>query len=184
MKLLKNKGIFLAVLTSLLLLAASAFGIEPNKDGWYFTGQAVREKKILIVSVDVYKIQHFAKQLPAKNKRAAIDLAADKRFVLTMVRDVPVEKLRDALKDAYAMNGYGDQGKIGKFLGAFQGVGDELKEGTRAFISYDAAKKTTTLSALGKTVTVEGEDFMKATWSIWFGKIDQPEIGDKLLKNL
>ena len=30
--------------------------------------------------------------------------------------------------------------------------------------------------------TITGIDFMKATWSIWFGKIDQKELGDQLLK--
>jgi hypothetical protein len=31
------------------------------------------------------------------------------------------------------------------------------------------------------SATVPGEEFMKATWSIWFGKIDQPNLGDSLL---
>ena len=27
-------------------------------------------------------------------------------------------------------------------------------------------------------------DFMQAVWSIWFGKIDQPKLGDQLISKL
>jgi hypothetical protein len=33
-------------------------------------------------------------------------------------------------------------------------------------------------------VTVDGVDFMKAVWSIWLGKIDQPKLGDQLISQL
>ena len=49
-------------------------------------------------------------------------------------------------------------------------------------ISYDAAKKATTITSPGGSATVGGEDFMKATWSIWFGKIDQKTSATQLLK--
>ena len=31
---------------------------------------------------------------------------------------------------------------------------------------------------------VEGVDFMRATWSIWFGKIDQAKLGDQLISKI
>ena len=40
------------------------------------------------------------------------------------------------------MNGYGDAGKIGQFIGAFTG---ELKEKSSVSIVYDAEKKATTV---------------------------------------
>jgi hypothetical protein len=36
----------------------------------------------------------------------------------------------------------------------------------------------------GTSATVAGQDFMKAVWSIWFGKIDQPSMGDQLISLL
>jgi hypothetical protein len=32
--------------------------------------------------------------------------------------------------------------------------------------------------------SVDGVDFMKAVWSIWFGKIDQPSLGDQLISRI
>src|SRR5690349_9178978 len=84
----------------------------------------------------------------------------------------------DAVREAYEMNGYGDAAKIAAFTNALSAK--ELKEGDAVTIRYDAARKTTTISGPGGSATVAGEDFMRATWSIWFGKIDQPELGDHL----
>jgi len=122
------------------------------------------------------------KQLPpSRSKKAVIEMDTGKKFTWTMLRDVDHEKIVGALKDAYAMNGYTDSAKIAKFIGAFKG---ELKEKSNVSIVYDADKKATTVSVGGASATVEGVDFMKATWSIWFGKIDQPKLGDQLMSKL
>jgi hypothetical protein len=110
-----------------------------------------------------------------------IDLDAGKKFVWTMKRDVPSEKIQGALKDAFAMNGYSDAGKIGPFMAAFNG---ELKENANVTIVYDADKKETSVTTPNGSATVGGVDFMKAVWSIWFGKIDQPNLGDDLISKL
>jgi hypothetical protein len=122
-------------------------------------------------------------QLPdVKSKRAVIDIDTNKKFECKMLRDLDGDKLKTALKDAYAMNGYTDQAKIGTILNAFKG---ELKEGQRFSINYDSAKRETTFNVDGKgSVTVAGIDFMKGTWSIWFGKIDQPKLGDQLISKI
>jgi len=59
----------------------------------------------------------------------------------------------------------------------------DLKENTYVTIAYDSTAKTTTFSVGGGggTVSVPGVDFMKGTWSIWFGKIDQPSLGDAMI---
>ena len=85
------------------------------------------------------------------------------------------------VSEAFTKNGYDDSAKINSFLGSF---GKELKEGDQVTINYDAAKKTTTATSPSGSATVQGEDFMKATWSIWFGKIDQPKLGDQLMSKL
>ena len=95
-----------------------------------------------------------------------------------MLRDVDHEKIVNALKEAYAMNGYNDGGKIGQAMSAFK---SELKENSYVTISYDSTSKNTTFSVSGSSATVPGVDFMKGTWSIWFGKIDQPSLGDAMI---
>jgi hypothetical protein len=179
---MKRRSI-LALGLLVVTLAANAFAATPDKDGWYHTGDAVRVKSIAFISVKVYGIGHDMKCVPAsKSKQAVIEADCDKRFVWTMKRDVDRQKIIDALKEAYAMNGYTDGGKIGQAVGAFTA---ELKEGKRVTVSYDAAKKTTTFSEEGGgTASIVGADFMKGTWSIWLGKIDPPSLGDALIANL
>src|SRR5215472_14840309 len=119
---------FVALMT---LTVASAFALEAGKDGWYHTGDGIRTKSIAFISVKVYAIGHDMKQLPpAKSKQA----------------DVDHEKIVNALREAYAMNGYGDGGKIGQATSVFK---DELKEGTYVTISYNSAAKSTTFHVLG-----------------------------------
>jgi hypothetical protein len=179
---------------SLLLMAAAAFAtvllgppsaraLEPDKDGWYKTGEGIRKKTVVIVKVDVYSIAHYTRKLPSiKSKWAMSELDADKRFNWTMLRDVTKEQISKALEDAYALNGYKDVTRIKAFMSAFSG---ELKKGSAVSITYDSAKaKTTVVVAGGGTATVDGLAFMKGTWSIWFGNIDQPKLGDDLIKYL
>ena len=175
--------VLVSLLLALLTLVGPALALEPGRDGWFHTGDAVRQKKVVFANFDVYAIGHEMKSLPsAKSKQAVIDADVTKRFVWQMRREVDSEKIRNALTEAYGMNGYRDQGKIGQFLGVFRG---DLKEKQFVTITYDADKKSTTLSVQGGgSATVAGVDFMKATWSIWFGKIDQPSMGDQLIAKL
>jgi hypothetical protein len=166
-----------------MLVVSLAFALTPDKDGWYHTGDGVRTKSVAFITVKVYAIGHDMKCIPPqKSKAAVIDADCDKRFVWRMQRDVDKEKIHNALREAYKMNGFTDEGRINQALGAFT---TELKDGSYATITYDAAKKTTTFwQQHGGTTTVSGADFMKGTWSIWFGKIDQPSLGDALISRL
>jgi hypothetical protein len=170
-------SVVFAALAALLLTVSGALA-----DDWTLTGAGVRVKTIAFVDIKVYAISHYVKQLPpSKSKQAVIDLDAGKKFVWTMKRDVPQEKIQKALRDAFAMNGYGDGGKIDSFIGAFKA---ELKENGTVTIVYDADKKETTVNTGSGSATIGGVDFMKAVWSIWFGKIDQPGLGDALISKL
>jgi hypothetical protein len=165
-----------------LLLSVTLSPQSARADDWTLTGSGVRVKRVAIIDVNVYAISHYMKQLPtAKSKQAVIDMDTGKKFVWTMKRDVDQEKIQNALKDAFAMNGYGDAGKIGAFVAAF---GGELKEKSVVSIVYDADKKETSVSTGSGSATVGGVDFMKAVWSLWFGKIDQPSLGDQLIGKL
>ena len=170
--------ILIAVLTALFI---AAFPVHAEE--WIHTGTGVRVKTVAFIDIDVYQISHFMKQAPAaKSKQAVINADVAKQFDWKMLRDVDKEKIHDALKGAFAQNGYTDAAKIKSFLGAFSG---ELKEGAKVTITYNPEKKSTSVSVGGGgSATVEGADFMKAVWSIWFGKIDQPKLGDQLISKL
>jgi hypothetical protein len=175
--------VFVSVLIAILTMAMSAFALDPGPDGFYNTGSGVRVKKVAFINFDVYAITHYMKgPLPPKSKRAVIDADVDKKFVWTMKRTVDAEKIQNALKEAYAKNGYTNQANINAILATFPG---EIKEGAQVTISYNSDKKETTMSvSSGKTATIPGIDFMKGTWSIWFGNIDQPSLGDALISKL
>lgn len=174
-------ALFLTMMVAALLaVASSAFA----DSGWIFTGDAVRTKSVGPFNVKVYSIRHDMKEKPAtKSKQAVIDADVDKRFTWKMLRDVESSKIQGALKEAFAMNGYGDQAKIAGFVGAFNK--DEVKENSAVVITYNAANKTTSIWVQnGTTATFQGADFMKAVWSIWLGKIDPPSLGDQLISKL
>lgn len=99
-----------------------------------------------------------------------------------MLRDVPAGKIKTMFRDAFALNGYRDKAKIDAFLAVFTA---ELKEGTVTTIAYDASRKVTTITTQrGGTATIPGVDFMRATWSVWFAKSEQPALGDALIAKL
>ena len=166
----------------LLTLSVTSFALEA-KDGWYHTGDSVRKKTVVIVSVKVYAIGHDMRCLPsAKTKQAVIDADCDKRFTLRMLMGVDQSKIVNALREAYALNGYTDAAKINAAMAAFT---VELTNNAYITITYDSVnKKTTFYEQNGGTAVVPGVDFMKGTWSIWLGKIDPPSVGDELIANL
>ena len=162
-----------------ITLSTSAFA-----DEWIHTGDAMRTKSIGPFSVKVYAIRHDMKARPAqKSKQAIIDADVDKKFTWTMMRDVDSPKIQNALREAFALNGFGDGARIGRFVSAFSKA--EVKEKSAVVITYNAAAKSTTIWVQdGSSVTVAGEDFMKAVWSLWFGKIDPSSISDQLMSKL
>jgi hypothetical protein len=170
----------------LTMLFALVLSLAPSAlaDGWVHTGDAVRTKSVGPFTAKVYAIRHDMKDKPAsKSKQAVIDADTDKKFTWRMLRDVDSEKIKKAMREGFAMNGFGDGGRIGTFVGAFNK--DEVKENSSVVISYTAANKTTTIWVQsGGSASVAGDDFMKAVWSLWFGKIDQPSMGDQLISLL
>lgn len=169
----------LLALVALGLFAVPAAALERGADGYYKTGDGIRYKKVAFINVKVYAIDHYMKDLPPqKSKDAVINADVDKKFSWKMLRSVDAEKIRNALREAYAKNGYNDAAKINPFVDS---ITKELKEGDNVTIKYDAAKKATTITSPAGSATVPGEDFMKATWKIWFGNIDQKNLGDQLL---
>lgn len=176
-----------ALLASLALataaVASPTHAMERDSEGYFRTGWGIRQKKVALLKVDVYSIAHYVREVPTqKSKAAMIALPSDKKLAWKMLRDVDHDKIVEALRGGYAMNGYKDTAKIDKFVSAFSG---DLKKGQVVAIRYVAASKTTSLTvAGGPTASVEGEDFMRGTWSIWFGNIDQSKLGDDMIKEI
>lgn len=172
-------ALFTLVLALFVTLASSAYA-----DAMIYTGDAVRTKSVGPFTAKVYSIRHDMKEKPAtKSKQAVIDADVDKKFTWRMLRDVDSSKIKKALTEALAMNGFSDAGRTGQFVGAFNK--DEIKENSAVVISYNAAAKNVTIWVQnGGSATIAGQDFMKAAWSIWLGKIDQPSMGDQLISKL
>ncbi|MDB4947212.1 MAG: hypothetical protein JWP97_6746 [Labilithrix sp.] len=175
--------------SALLVVVASSFAVlgaprAAHADGMIFTGDGVRTKSIGPFSAKVYSIRHDMKERPAaKSKQAVIEADVDKVFTWKMLRDVDTSKIKTALREAFQMNGYGDQSKIAPFVGAFSQ--DEIKENSPVSISYSAVTKSVTITVGGGgKATIPGVEFMKAVWSIWLGKIDPPSLGDQLISKL
>jgi hypothetical protein len=183
---MKRSSALILLVTVLLMLAVAplARALDKGADGYFHTGDGIRVKTVAFVNFKVYAIGHDMKELPpAKSKQAIIDMDTGKRFTWHMMRDVDAGKIQNAIKEAFALNGFSDGGRVGQFVGAFNG---DLKEGQYVTITYDPGAKATTIRVLGGggSATIPGVDFMKATWSIWFGKIDQPSLGDALISKM
>ena len=176
---LRPAALFTLVLALVLMLGGAAFA-----DAMIYTGEAVRTKSVGPFTAKVYSIRHDMKEKPAtKSKQAVIDADVDKKFTWRMLRDVDSSKIQKALSEALALNGFNDAGRTAQFVGAFNK--EEVKENSAVVISYSADKKAVSIWVQGGGgATIAGQDFMKAVWSIWLGKIDQPSMGDQLISKL
>ena len=164
------------------LVSTPAHGAPPGPDGFVRTGQGIQTASHWPFTIEVFTIAHDIKALPEqKTRQAMIDADVDKRFSLRMLREVEAAKLRAGLRDGYKRNGYADNERIDRFLAGFS----DAPKGKAMSIVYDAGAKETRLIVDGAvTTTVDGSAFMKATWSIWFGKSKPVSLGDELIKEL
>ncbi|MDF2692671.1 MAG: hypothetical protein K0S65_1054 [Labilithrix sp.] len=171
--------LFFLFLAAVISLVSSAFAQE-----MIATGDGIRTKSFGPISVKIYSVRHEMKERPAtKSKEAVVMADVDKQLTLRLLRDCPTSKIDKGLRESLALNGYGDQAKINQFLGALDKK--EFKENTTVMITYSAVDKTTTIRVQGGgSATVAGPEFMRGVWRIWFGKIDQPTLGDQLIARL
>lgn len=169
--------------TGIMLVGRRAAALDREPGGYYLTGSGVRVKRVGPFTAKVYSISHFMRDLPPqKSRQAVIAMETDKAFSWRLLRDLEAKQIQNALSEAFAKNGYTNRAKIDRFLGAFT---KPIAEGANVTITYAKARNTTTVAVQGDgTVSVDGLDFMLATWSIWFGHIDQPELGDALIRRI
>jgi hypothetical protein len=173
----------LAVVVGLVFAPRIAAAIDRGPDGYYRTGAATQTANHWPFTMDVFAIWHDVRQPPAtKSRQAMIDLDADKRFTMRMLRDLDGDKLRAGLRDGYHRNGFTDDAAIDRFLAALP---PRLSNGAALWIVYDAAAGQTRLVVDGgQSSSISGAAFMRATWSIWFGRSKPADIGDALMRNL
>ena len=120
---MKLRSLLFALVLALFFTAAPRAFADPM----IYTGDAVRTKSVGPFTAKVYSIRHDMKEKPAtKSKQAVIDADVNKVFTCVMKRDVDSVKIQKALRDAFALNGYGDAGKINQFVAAFNK--EEIKE--------------------------------------------------------
>jgi hypothetical protein len=176
-------GLVFALGASIWLASVDASAVAREANGYYLTGTGVRQKDVGLFSVDVYVISHYMRDLPPTKSRGAVIAAdVDKMFALRMLRELSTAQIQGALRASFAENGYDNTAKINAFVAA---VGQPLRKGSTITIRYDAASKTTTASTKGRPpVTIPGVDFMRATWSIWMGRIDQDGLGEALIERI
>ncbi len=148
------------------------------------TGDSVRVKSVGPFTAKVYAIRHDMKEKPAqKSKQAVIDADVDKKFTWTMLRDVDSPKIQKALREAFAHERL-------RRPGAHRPVRRRLQQGRsegevrRRHQLQRRREDDDDLGAERRSGDDPGQDFMKAVWSIWFGKIDQPAMGDQLIAKL
>lgn len=154
-----------------------------NRDPWIQTGEGVREKTLAWVHVQAYTISHWVQKQPSILSKSALnDLEADKKFSITMLRNVRAGQMKGMFRDAYALNGYCDKARIDQFLSALT---RDLVKGDHITITYAPLCQATTLTLQGGgTAVIPGREFMRATWSLWFGQSEQPALGDALVSKL
>jgi hypothetical protein len=122
------------------------------------------------------------KQVPSPaTQQAIVDANVDEKFDWRMLREVDGPRLAGAMRDAYRMNGQPPDQRVESFLAPLQ---QGLPEGAVVQIFYDASSRTTTLVTPKGRASVPGEGFMKATWRIWFGNIDQPGLTSEQLEDV
>lgn len=145
------------------------------------TGEGIRQKAVAFLTFDVYRISHYTSAVPAGDdlKEGLINSTGDKRFELEFMRDVEADKIKDSLTEAYGACGFLDRDKVGRLLAVFK---SDFKKGDKVGIAYSAGK--TTFTAEGSSLSMDGDEIMRATWCIWLGKgiKDQPKLKDELVK--
>ena len=173
----------LGIALSGTLHSSPAAALQPGRGGWYHTGNGVITKGVLVFEVNVFSVRHDMKCLPEhKSRGSVISANCDKQLTWQALRDVGKDEIRDALRDGYAAVAYDDQAKIRRVLSAFE-MG--VKQGGVVTISYDADTRSTTfLLQRGTKVSIEGVDFMRATWSTLFANEELAGVGKALISKL
>ncbi|HYD40894.1 MAG TPA: hypothetical protein VEB43_08685 [Anaeromyxobacter sp.] len=151
----------------------------PDPGAYVRTGDAILKANHWPFTVELLSVRHDMRDLPAeRSRRAVVELDGDKRLTLHTLRELPTERLTSWLRDGLEAAGYRDDERIRAFLSGFPE--GNLRKDEEVVIQYDAAAQLTTVTSdRGAPVRVDGVSFMRAIWTVWFGK-----LGDGLVSRL
>jgi len=150
------------------------------------TGVALREKTIM--KVDVYTIVGYvdaSATLTGDKAEAFIDLLAPKRLQMDLTRGFGVDKLKKSFSDVIKKN-FDDMTPFAADMEVFLGYfTKEAEEGDKLVFDFCPMKGLSTELNGEHMGTIENVEFMKALWSVWFGKKPANDgMKEKLLANI
>ncbi len=130
-------------------------------------GVGVRKKFFM----DIYYGGLYLKT-PARDPEAVIQSAEAKAVVLHVVyKQVDPDKWVEGWREGFSKNVPDASPELKKKMERFTAFFDQpVKKGEEVRIVYEPGVGTTVVIAGTEEGTVSGDDFMKALWSIWFGR--------------
>lgn len=138
------------------------------------TGGGVREKKVVIASVNVYLLLSYTDlnvPLDAGDPLKSLSQSRNRLLRMTFLRDVDAEKIRNSFADALKENGVSlEDPAMKKLLDALQF--DVKKGGGVELIGLRPATGMEKVQMVfpTKTIESEGKTLVSDFWKIWFGK--------------
>lgn len=166
------KNAFLAVLATAALVAAPAFALELNgvrlpdttKAGeteLTLTGAGVRNKWFFDVYVaGLYLANPGSDPLSEQAKQVTV----------VLLRDLSKDKVGDAIREGFEKNSAAEMPKLKERLDKLIGALTDGKKGDSLILTYVPGKGTVVKGKGKELVTLEGEDFARALFSVWLGK--------------
>ncbi len=138
-------------------------------------GVGIRKKMM----VDVYYGGLYF-QKPTQNTDEVINSEEPKAVLIHVVyKSIDPEKWQEGWKEGFANTAPNPQESLKKKIETFIGLFNEsVAKGEEVLITYDPSKGTEVIIKGKSKGTIEGSDFMKALWGIWFG----PKPASKELK--
>lgn len=181
---MKRSGIVLALLVAVASGSAAAREIEGiNFDETRNVGG--HELKLVGLGLrtkwffNVYVMAAYSKS-GERTQRAL--LSNQPKFTwIKLLRKIPADKMRDALDEGFEKNVPEDKlGGLKERLEKLKGwFPDPIKKGLDIGFTYRPGTGTTVMIGGEEKGTLEGADFAKALWRVWFGN----KPADKSLKN-
>jgi len=129
-------------------------------------GVGTREKFFF----DIYHAALYLAQ-PSTDAGQVVSTAAPKRLVLHVVyKQVDADKWVEGWREGFAKNVRQPDPELRRKMERFIACFDEpVRRGERVVLTYAPQEGTQIVIKGQLKETIEGDDFMRALWSIWFG---------------
>ncbi len=118
---------------------------------------------------------------PTTNAKEALESKQAKRFELHVLRDLSKKQVAETIREGFEKNSGADMAKLQDRLTKLVNAIPAVNRGQVMSVTYVPGEGTTVAGPNNEPVTLEGEDFAHAMFSIWLG--DSP-AQDSLKKEL